>query len=271
MKLQQEHQIGNKAWLMRDAISGTRYVMRQIPDDRVSFHNGLLKLQTSGEPTPIPRIHYVGQSTHGTCVIEEFVERAVTINTLAADIRGRPDRVALLLGACCLALWSLHRHVIHGDIKPENMLARAETNPVYIVDMETANWNTTGTIPCCGYTPLYASIEQVQHGYACPASDVRALGLGLIELYLGRHPFEAHIAGLSEPMIADKVARMRLRPTNNTPVLRILARMVAVDPVHRPSVEQVIRELQEISDSNRISARRVSSDELIARRHHQVV
>lgn len=113
-------------------------------------------------------------------------------------------RLALLRQVCDAVGYAHRRQVVHGDLKPGNILV----NPlglVKLLDFGTArllaaNDQATATHERM-LTPRYASPEQLRGERSTIASDVYALGVLAYELLTGASPFGA------APSIADGLAR----------------------------------------------------------------
>lgn len=79
------------------------------------------------------------------------------------------------------ALLYLHHHgVIHGDIKPQNVIVQPTTHSVVMVDFGLAMVKPGGSEKALGYTPVFASPEQVAGKTLLPASDYYSLGMLMI-------------------------------------------------------------------------------------------
>jgi serine/threonine protein kinase len=84
------------------------------------------------------------------------------------------------------------RQVIHGDIKPENLL-RTHTKKLVLIDFGIACLATAGAasqrITGLG-SPGYAAPEQMEQGKILPASDLFSLGATCVQLLTGQPPAE---------------------------------------------------------------------------------
>jgi non-specific serine/threonine protein kinase/serine/threonine-protein kinase len=105
------------------------------------------------------------------------------------------DRLNLFRGICD-AVSSAHRQlVIHGDIKPANILVSADGAPK-LLDfglariLQTASTASTETPTLLLLTPGYASPEQVRGERLTTATDIYSLGVVLYELLTGEGPYE---------------------------------------------------------------------------------
>jgi serine/threonine protein kinase len=84
------------------------------------------------------------------------------------------QRVQLLIKVLG-ALAHAHRHlVIHADLKPPNILVTAEGEPK-LLDFGAAQWRAHGRTE--GWTPLFASPEQISGARLTAASDVYSVGV----------------------------------------------------------------------------------------------
>ena len=108
--------------------------------------------------------------------------------------------VAEFLIEVCGAVRALHRHgLVHRDIKPQNIMRRANGELV-LIDLGLVKELSGGpgraasslTIadgrPVGAGTPRYAAPEQFNGGEVTPATDIHALGMLANECFLGRPP-----------------------------------------------------------------------------------
>ena len=131
-------------------------------------------------------------------------------------------RLELFCAVCDAVGYAHERSVVHRDLKPTNILARAD-GAVKLLDFGIAKLlapdledpqyltRTGGRV----LTPAYASPEQIRGQPVTPASDVYSLGVLLYELLAGRSPY-------------------RVTSSNSTP--HDLERAVVEDEPTRPSL-----------------------------------
>lgn len=102
-------------------------------------------------------------------------------------------------------IWN--KNIVHRDLKPENILIRPNGKPVIIdfgiarfLDMESITNTLQHMGPC---TPFYASPEQMANAKHIidQRTDFYSLGIILLELYLGIHPFSPNAVGNGIPLI----------------------------------------------------------------------
>ncbi|CAF1312316.1 unnamed protein product [Didymodactylos carnosus] len=148
------------------------------------------------------------------------------------------------------AVKHLHQNgIIHSDIKPENFIM-VDQGQLRIIDLGLSfrlpQTQTSALRPFAG-TPEYMPPEvcRIQKGqysrYGKPA-DIWALGILLFEMVFGYRPFE-HIQDNFEKMthIANMAQNIHIPPTNNPHLADILQRCLQMNPLRRPTAEQILQ------------------------------
>lgn len=142
------------------------------------------------------------------------------------------------------ALAALHAaHWRHGDVKPGNILLAA-TGHATLIDLGFAQrieQNRYEETPLSG-TPAYAAPEVLCAAAAIDGrADVYSLGVALYEMLVGRRPFlddePARLAAAHLHQMAPDPRRFL--PTIPLGVSRLMRRMLAKEPLRRPSAAEV--------------------------------
>lgn len=151
-----------------------------------------------------------------------------------------PGRVASFLcdmAAAIDAMWLLR--VVHRDIKPDNIMVRADGRAV-LIDLGIARHVELDSITTVGTawgTQGYLSPEQCRavHSLTCK-SDVFALGVVAQEALVGRHP----TARRQPALMTGGPVTSTLHPGVPLELANLIDRMVHRDPVRRPLPPEII-------------------------------
>lgn len=183
-----------------------------------------------------------------------FVMEYVEGKTLENLRLNHPEEISLkfileitlkLAGALDYA-WSRFQ-MIHGDIKPENLLIRNEDKTVKLADLGLAKIgssdNHNGEIML---TPLYAAPEVVMQNKSCMPdvrSDIYSCGVMLFELASGSAPFHGTMEEVLQQHV-DTPAPLLLsaNPDIDCEFATLIDRMLLKKPEDRPENWHEVRE-----------------------------
>lgn len=70
--------------------------------------------------------------------------------------------------------------VVHGDVKPQNIIVQPESHTVVLVDYGLSRVKPTSTDGAKGYTPYFAAPEQIAGKVPLPETDFFGLGMSMI-------------------------------------------------------------------------------------------
>jgi serine/threonine-protein kinase len=186
-------------------------------------------------------------------VVGQGRERALVMELIEGeDLRRRlrrtgpvPPAIAAEVAAQLAgALAYLHRRgMVHGDVKPGNILVPADGGLVRLVDFGAARW--IGVDPGSSTTqatPEYVAPEVIVGGPVTPAIDVYALGIVLFELVSGRSPYRG---GLPDQVLDRHRNCQPVPPPGLPPVVwRFVVDCLATDPARRPDAERAAARLR---------------------------
>jgi serine/threonine-protein kinase len=178
----------------------------------------------------------------------EYVEGGPLSGLLGRDTRVDPERVATILAELASALEAAHAGgVVHGDVKPGNVLLTAE-GKVKLADfglsrlLTEASFEQSVEVQLAG-TPSFLAPEVVNGARATPASDVWSLGVVAYRMLNGRHPFQATM--LASLFYAIQTADPPPCEPDVPPHLAgLILDLLAKDPAARPPCREVLARLR---------------------------
>lgn len=92
-----------------------------------------------------------------------------------------PEHVAWITERLLNILRYLHiNKVVHGDIKPQNVIVQSELHTVVLVDYGLSLVQPKKTDKAKGYTPYFAAPEQLEGKVPIPETDFYGLGMTMI-------------------------------------------------------------------------------------------
>jgi predicted ATPase len=203
-------------------------------------------------------IYDTGESAGRPFLSMELVEG----RTLAELIHRRPavDELARVIGQAARALAAAHAAgVVHRDIKPQNLMTRAD-GIVKVLDFGLARrLPAEGTADATRDsdpgtrvgTVLYMSPEQARGEPVGTASDIFSLGVVVYELATGQHPLWAD----TEAAIVDAIIHQspfpirQLNPEVPAALDALVQHMMAKDPHLRPSAAAVDAALADLTET----------------------
>lgn len=175
----------------------------------------------------LPAMRDVIKLDDGSLVLAMTFMKGLTVEQVVKKV-GRMDSVdvAWIVERILNALLYLHFHaVVHGDLKPQNVIVDDEVHAAYLIDFGLANVRPTGADRAHGFTEDFSPPEQIASAYdrarrpLIPASDFYSLGMLMIFM-------------LGGGMDAVKKA---LVPSNvPAPMQGFIRSLIARDPMARP-------------------------------------
>lgn len=151
--------------------------------------------------------------------------------------------------------------ILHRDIKPSN-LKQTRQGEIFLLDFGLAK-GSAGQMPTLatsrsvyGYTPVYASLEQILGQGTDPRSDLYSLGATLYHLLTGATPVDAptRFNAIEDERPDPLLPIEQLNPSASPNVAGIIHRAIAINRRHRPAsatemrqnVQQVLKEIESV-------------------------
>jgi serine/threonine protein kinase len=145
------------------------------------------QLQQLGEHSQIPTLLAYFEENSRLYLVQQFIDGENLLEELEKQGIFSESKIHALLQDLLTTLKVVHEYdVIHRDIKPENIMRRRDDGKLILIDFGAAKQlqGTVRTGTRIG-TPVYASLEQMRHGKAYPASDLYSLGVTCFHLLTG--------------------------------------------------------------------------------------
>lgn len=184
------------------------------------------------------------------CIVMEYVDGITLRAWLDRHEAGgprAPDAVVPILAQVTSALREAHRRgYVHGDVKPENILLTpdAGTYRVKLVDFGLACLMNQTTGGARG-TPGYIAPDILGGGALDRRADVFSLGVVMVEMLTGTHPFAGGSA--AETLANTLSGGPRLTPDLPEGYRPIVERALRADPAERyGSMDDLLADLQTV-------------------------
>jgi hypothetical protein len=195
---------------------------------------------------------YSADSTGGLLYLVMRLLPGLSLEDRIAEGKLPAAEAAKIALECASALAAAHAvGVVHRDIKPGNILLDANGHAT-VTDFGIALVTSRPSRDPLGSTagtPHYMSPEQSLGEQVDGRSDVYALGVVLYEMLTGTRPFPGrNAAEVIAKHISAPIPRVSERePETPVALVRLVDRMLAKDPAHRPAAAELVKELSAAS------------------------
>ena len=203
----------------------------------------------------ILRVYGTGRHDGIAYLIMEYVEGVSLRALLKQRNRLPPEEALRYVGLLSEALAYAHSaHVLHRDVKPENVLMAGGTVPK-LLDFGVArvlDYSGQQASSIVG-TPFYMSPEQFQ-GATGTTADLWALGVTFYELLSGVRPFTGEQAEVLSKITAARYDEKPLFESGiDTRLVRVIRKLLAKDPADRyPTADELSRDLEAVARRTRM-------------------
>ncbi len=155
----------------------------------------------------IVNVYDVGEEDGIYYIVMELVEGITLKKYIEKKARLSFKEAVSIALQVCMGIEAAHNnHIIHRDIKPQNIIISKE-GKVKVTDFGIAKAATSNTITSNVMGSVhYTSPEQARGGYSDEKSDIYSMGITLFEMLTGRVPFNGDttvaiaIKHIQEPM-----------------------------------------------------------------------
>ncbi|KMY29491.1 serine/threonine protein kinase [Lysinibacillus xylanilyticus] len=245
--------------LNRDvAIKILRYDFTNEDELHRRFQREALSATSLTHPN-IVSIYDVGDDGDLHYIVMEYVQGKTLKQYIQEFAPISPARSVHIMKQLTSAIANAHEnHIIHRDVKPQNILMDAEGN-VKITDfgiaMTLSATSFTQTNSVLG-TVHYLSPEQARGGTATNKSDIYALGIVLYELLTGELPFsgESAVSIALKHLQSETPSVRAFDATIPQSLENVVLKATAKDASHRYStVEEMQADLETVLSPNRIN------------------
>lgn len=245
--------------LNRDvAIKILRYDFSNEDELHRRFQREALSATSLTHPN-IVSIYDVGDDGDLHYIVMEYVQGKTLKQYIQEFAPISPARSVHIMKQLTSAIANAHEnHIIHRDIKPQNILMDAEGN-VKITDfgiaMTLSATSFTQTNSVLG-TVHYLSPEQARGGTATNKSDIYALGIVLYELLTGELPFsgESAVSIALKHLQTETPSVRAFDATIPQSLENVVLKATAKEASHRyNTVEEMYDDLETVLSPNRIN------------------
>jgi serine/threonine protein kinase len=228
----------------------------EMSTQRIALHTFIREVELLGTLAHprLPRLYDSFVAGDYGYLVLDLID-GVTLTAYQSCYRGAlPLQEVLEIGVqLCEILSYLHHQqppVIHGDLKPSNILLTCDEG-LFLLDFGIARrYVRNGPGEDALGSPGYCAPEQYK-GKATPQSDIYSLGVLLTSLLTGRVPTRAG---------SDVGTVLRRLVLNRDPLRaefdRLLQRMLSKEGVNRPPVEEVMGYLQWLAHAENMGTRK---------------
>jgi len=253
-----------------DKIVAVKVLHRDLLESAELVERFMREAQSAAklEHPNVVQILNAGQDSGRHFIVMQFVEGESLAARLRRERQLAPGEAARIARGVASALGAAHAlHIVHRDIKPDNVMLTAE-GQVKVADFGLArnrlvNSELTQAGRAFG-TPPYMSPEQISGRDVDERSDLYSLGVLLYECLAGRRPFHAaDLLGWADCHLHREPEPLgRLVPGLDLRLVSLAERLLAKRPEDRSdSADEVAAILAEVADPEGVTTRRICGSE----------
>lgn len=245
-----------KAWCnLLNRYVAIKVLKEEFKDDKEFVHRFNVEAQAAARISNphVVSIYDVGYQSGFYYIVMEYIE-GITLKEYIAENDRLSWREAVSFAAqIAEGLEAAHKnHVIHRDIKPQNIIMTPE-GVLKVTDFGIARASNSQATMTMANTAIgtvhYLSPEQARGGYTDSRTDIYSLGVVLYEMLTGKLPFtdESPVAVAIKHIQEEPTPIRELSPKIPASVERVTMRAMNKDPEKRyATAGEFVKELRQV-------------------------
>ncbi|MER7002404.1 protein kinase [Dactylosporangium sp. NPDC000555] len=223
------------------AVKVLRPEAAEVPELKDGFL-GEAELLAGLEHPSVIRVRNLVTDKNALAIAMDLVTGPDLRRRLRADGPLPPAVAAEVVAQVADAIAYVHANgIVHGDVKPGNLLVPTDGGPVRLADFGVARRLDRPAGPTHA-TPEYVAPEVVAGGPPSPAADVYALGVVLFELICGRSPYRG---GSPNEVLRRHADCVPVPPPGMPAALwPVIEACMEIDPRMRPPAASIVGRLR---------------------------
>lgn len=207
----------------------------------------LAKIRTSGGHRHIMDYKEAIKEEGKTFIVMELINGLSLFDYMQKHWKMKNRQASVhMIGQLADAVCFLHEnHIVHGDIKPDNIMVENGTTKIKLIDFGSAVLTGDAKDVVVSGTKCYWPPEMVvaETPIANSSADMWAIGCILFILCTGRHPFDqrgcSSVSTILENIRQHQHISFPIGSNVPAPIQEIIQQLLALDPMDRPSADEL--------------------------------
>ena len=243
------------------------------------MHPNIVNVYDVGEDNGI---HFIVMELVEGITLKDYITKKGVLSSkevisIAIQVANGIEAASIAIQACMGIEAAHNNHIIHRDIKPQNIIISKE-GKVKVTDFGIAKAATSNTITSNVMGSVhYTSPEQARGGYSDEKSDIYSMGITLFEMLTGRVPFNGDttvaiaIKHIQEPMpsprdfvpeIPVSVEQIVLKCTQKSPDRRYQSMSALIEDLKKSLISPDEDFVRVIDPEANAATRMISRDDM---------
>ena len=231
------------------------------------FQQNLKSLKPIKNPIIIPIIGYSFidfENQNNPTIVTEYLPNGSLADALKNNINLTPTNKYIILLGVAEGMKYLHSHkIVHGNLKPENILLDQKLYPHICDHYEfklSKVFHSSNIMEIYNSEPIYLSPEIISGDFYSDKTDVYSFSLIAYELLTGKHPFSESKS--TQQIKNDVTSGMRpdILSIKNKNIQDFIQKCWSVDPSNRLSFESIVNEIksEEFKNAMKVNENEIS-------------